>query len=77
MAASVAVVVPTRNRGELLVQAVQSIVAANPAPDEIVIADGGSTDGSVERAALLDMRIRVVERQLDLQRAQLALTKQR
>lgn len=60
MNASVAVVIPTRDRGQLLVHATQSALDASPPSVAIVIADGGSTDGSVDRAAALDPRVRVV-----------------
>jgi glycosyltransferase involved in cell wall biosynthesis len=58
MTTAVTVVIPTKNRGVLLEQAVQSAVDA-AAPD-IVVADGGSTDGSVERVAGLP-GVRIVQ----------------
>lgn len=54
---SVSVVIPTRNRGALLRAAVESALAS-PA-DEIIVADGGSDDGSIEPLAALE-RVRVV-----------------
>jgi glycosyltransferase involved in cell wall biosynthesis len=55
---NVSVVIPTRNRGELLVHAVESALAS-PAL-EVIVADGGSDDGSIERIQSLDGRIVVV-----------------
>jgi glycosyltransferase involved in cell wall biosynthesis len=54
------VVVPTRNRGALLEEAVESALAATGV-DEVVVADGGSTDGSLEALRRFGDRIRIVE----------------
>jgi glycosyltransferase involved in cell wall biosynthesis len=51
MTTAVTVVIPTKNRGSLLAAAVRSAVDAGAL--EIVVADGGSTDGSIERVAEL------------------------
>ena len=56
---SVTVVVPTKDRGDLLVAAVSSAVDAGAA-DEILLVDAGSRDGSVERAAALP-GVRVID----------------
>jgi glycosyltransferase involved in cell wall biosynthesis len=56
--ASVSVVIPTRNRGALLVEAVESALGANAL--EIIVADGGSDDGSLETVAALDARVILV-----------------
>ncbi|HEV8461324.1 MAG TPA: glycosyltransferase family A protein [Gaiellaceae bacterium] len=44
---SVSVVIPTRDRGTLLHAAVASVFAAPTPPDEVIIADDDSVDGSV------------------------------
>ncbi|HEY8646561.1 MAG TPA: glycosyltransferase, partial [Gaiellaceae bacterium] len=51
MTTAITVVIPTKNRGSLLEAAVRSAVEAGAA--DIVVADGGSTDGSIERVAEL------------------------
>lgn len=58
MSSSVSIVIPTRNRGSLLLEAVGSALEARP--EEIVLADGGSTDGSIEQAAALSSGISLV-----------------
>jgi len=54
------VVVPTRNRGRFVVEAVQSALDAGVA-DEVIIVDGGSTDGSLEELRRLPSEVRIVE----------------
>lgn len=45
----VSVVIPTRNRRELLLRAIRSCVDQGPLPDvEVIVVDDGCTDGSVE-----------------------------
>ena len=54
---SVSIVVPTKNRGSLLVAAVASVLDA-AVTDEVILVDAGSDDGSVaEAAALGDVRV--------------------
>jgi glycosyltransferase involved in cell wall biosynthesis len=57
----VSIVLPTRNRRELLLHAIASVRAQSHTNWELVVVDDGSTDGSAEAvAALGDQRIRVV-----------------
>lgn len=44
----VSVIIPTFNRADLLEQCLRSLLGQHYAPIEIVIVDGGSTDGSLE-----------------------------
>ncbi|MDX6567591.1 MAG: hypothetical protein QOH15_169 [Gaiellales bacterium] len=55
------VVIPTRDRGHLLLEAVASALSAPVPPFEVIVADDGSTDGSVEAARLAYPQIRVVD----------------
>jgi GT2 family glycosyltransferase len=50
---SVSVIVPVCNGGPDFARCLESLLALNPAPTEIIVVDDGSTDGS-DRAALLD-----------------------
>ena len=55
----VSVVIPTRNRRDLLLEAIRSVQAID-GPDldlEILVADNGSTDGSQTAAAALGVRV--------------------
>lgn len=61
MSGSVSIVIPTRDRGPLLLEAVASALEATPAPLEVIVVDAGSTDGSVERAHALGDRVRIVD----------------
>jgi len=60
MSSAVSVIIPTRDRGGLLVEAVRSALAAAQPPEEIIVVDAGSTDGSVETAAKLDGSVRAI-----------------
>ena len=50
---SISVVVPTFNHGALLRRAVGALMRQNPAPQEIIIIDDGSTDNSPDVIRLL------------------------
>jgi hypothetical protein len=60
MSSAVSVIIPTRDRGGLLVDAVRSALAVPRPPAEVIVVDAGSTDGSVEEAAELDGAVRVL-----------------
>ena len=47
--ASVSVVIPTYNRGELLIETIESILAQTAEPGEVIVVDDGSTDDTQER----------------------------
>jgi glycosyltransferase involved in cell wall biosynthesis len=49
MSGSVSIVIPTKNRGHMLLEAVRSALEVTPPPLEVIVVDGGSTDGSLER----------------------------
>jgi glycosyltransferase involved in cell wall biosynthesis len=46
--ATVSVVLPTWNRRELVARALTSVLAQSRAPDEVIVVDDGSTDGTAE-----------------------------
>lgn len=55
----VSVVIPTYNRGELLTEAVESVLAQTYGRFELLVADDGSTDGTpAQMAVFRDPRIR-------------------
>lgn len=57
----VSVVIPTFNRGGLLLEAVRSALAQTFTDIEVIVADDGSTDGSIELAqGLGDERVRIL-----------------
>lgn len=45
----VSVLIPTFNRGEMLLEAVESVLGQSVAPHQVIVIDDGSTDGSAER----------------------------
>ena len=61
MYASVSVIIPVYNRYDMLMQALQSVLAQTAAPHEVIVVDDGSTDIDAPRAARLsglDPRLR-------------------
>jgi glycosyltransferase involved in cell wall biosynthesis len=60
MASGVSVIIPTRDRGRLLVDAVRSALTVSALPAEVIIVDAGSSDGSIEALAEFGDSVRVV-----------------
>ncbi|MBZ0272784.1 glycosyltransferase [bacterium] len=57
----VAVVVPVKNRREMVVRAIASVLGQTAPPSEIVVVDDGSTDGTADAVrALGDPRVAVI-----------------
>ena len=55
--ASISIVIPAYNGGHSLDQCLDAIGRLTTPPDEVLIVDDGSTDGSIERAAARGIRI--------------------
>ena len=53
----VAIVIPVFNGGTAFEQCIASVLAADPAPDEIIVVDDGSTDQSCEIARSAGVRL--------------------
>ena len=51
MSSAVSVIIPTRDRGRLLAEAVRSALELPQPPLEVIVVDAGSTDGSVDALA--------------------------
>jgi succinoglycan biosynthesis protein ExoA len=69
---SVLVVVPTLNESAHIENVIDSVMSGAPPDARLVVADGGSTDGTVEkvtRMALQDRRIRLVHNPARIQSA--------
>jgi GT2 family glycosyltransferase len=60
MSNAVSVIIPTLDRGPLLIEAVRSVLAAPDPPAEVVVVDGGSMDGSVDAVAKEDGSVRIL-----------------
>ncbi|MHB8246186.1 MAG: glycosyltransferase family 2 protein [Acidimicrobiales bacterium] len=56
----VSVVIPVYNRRDYLLRAVQSACSQIPAPDEVIVVDDGSTDGSGDVVARLHPLVSVI-----------------
>jgi hypothetical protein len=61
---SISIVIPTKNRRDRLLEAVRSAIEVVPRPFEVIVVDGGSTDGSIERLKELEGRITLLRRDL-------------
>ncbi|MDP3460140.1 MAG: glycosyltransferase family A protein [Hyphomonas sp.] len=57
------VIVPTYNRGPLLVETLESLLAQTMLPDEIIVVDDGSPDDTAARMAAYEGRIRYVRKE--------------
>jgi glycosyltransferase involved in cell wall biosynthesis len=58
-----AAVIPVRNRSTLIVEAIASVQRQTQPPEEIIVVDDGSTDGTpdlVDRLSKADGRIRLI-----------------
>jgi glycosyltransferase involved in cell wall biosynthesis len=53
------VIIPTYNRWPLVGEAVHSVLAQSYSEFELIVVDDGSTDGTVEKLACIDTRLRV------------------
>lgn len=58
---TIAVVIPNWNGRRWLPQCLESLAAQTHPPDEVVIVDNGSTDGSIGLATATGLRLRVIE----------------
>ena len=56
----VSAIIPAYNNGDLAAEAVQSVLAQTYRPVECVVADDGSTDGTLERLSAFGDKIRLV-----------------
>ena len=45
----VSVIIPTYNRGDMVLRALRSVFAQDHAVDQVIVVDDGSTDGTIER----------------------------
>ena len=57
---TVSVVIPTFNRSELVVEAIESVLAQSVIPTEILVIDDGSEDDTRDRLSPLSVRIKYV-----------------
>ena len=60
--ATVAIIIPTYNRARLLVQSLESVLIQSRPPDEILVADDGSTDETADVLAGYEHRIRYLHK---------------
>jgi hypothetical protein len=60
---SVSVVIPCYNRAHLIGRSIQSALGQTVVPDEIIVVDDGSTDGSAAVARTFGSRMRVIEQE--------------
>ncbi len=55
----ISVIIPTYNRAEMVVQAVESVLTQTLVPQEVIVIDDGSTDDTLEKLAIFQNDIRV------------------
>jgi len=60
MRGQLAVIVPAYNAAAHITETLQSIIAQSLRPDEVIVVDDGSTDGTAEVASAVDSGIRVI-----------------
>lgn len=60
-ASGISIVIPTRNRGAYLLEAVESVFVAPTVPLDVVVVDDGSTDDSVEELRRRYPLVEVIE----------------
>jgi glycosyltransferase involved in cell wall biosynthesis len=71
-ASSISVLIPCHNAERFIAEAVESVLAQSRKPDEIIVTDDGSTDGTAEILASFGDRIRVVRHEGGQNRGQAA-----
>ena len=60
MPSSISTIIPTRNRAPLLARAIDSVLSASRAGDELIVVDDGSTDDTPAVLARYTDRVRVI-----------------
>jgi glycosyltransferase involved in cell wall biosynthesis len=58
----ISAVIPTYNRAALVCRAVESVLSQEGPPDELIVVDDGSTDGTAEALARFGSRVRRIHR---------------
>jgi glycosyltransferase involved in cell wall biosynthesis len=61
VAPAISIVIPTYNRAQLVVRAVNSVIAAVGSDDEIIVVDDGSTDNTLELLKSFGERVTIVQ----------------
>src|SRR4051794_33568080 len=60
---SVSVIVPVHNGAEFLAEALNSLLAQTRRPDQIIVVDDGSTDGSADVASRFGTEVTLVRQE--------------